>query len=434
MRFSSRKNDQMRNFSDYDEFSIYKILSQISAREIEKHVKTISGYGPRPDGSEACNLVGQYIERIFEQANLQVHRLPLDFSVIEDLITNIEVSKPIKRTFKCEGHLRTGLSTENGVTSRLVHVGKGFPEDFKNSNISGNIVLAFEDIPFEGNGPSRIRYFGERVSDAVNAGAKGIIFADYRPDDLIMTWGIKRDIAPIPCLAVSYPDYCHLRHLAESGDSIITITATGNIWASQSDVISAGPEGKSERSLIVLLGTHYETVPSCIGANDNASSLAILLELSRVFSKQALPIDLLYISSIGEEAGSFGAIEYVSTHKKWLVNRAKAVIAFDQVGGYDIPLSADGSPSLNELMIKTATDLGYKLRLDNDPELPLRTGLSDVQPFFDIGIQSVYLGGWASDPFYHTIYDTPDKMNPNALKVLADIIAASILCLSDQLS
>ena len=424
----------MRNMADYGEFSMHKILTQISAREIEQHVETIAGFGPRPDGSEACNLVGQYIETIFKQANLKVHRLPLDFSVIEDLKTSIQVIKPIKRTFKCETHLRTGLTADNGVTGRLVHVGKGFPEDFKNSNISGNIVLAFEDIPFEGNGPSGIRYFGERVTDAVIAGAKGIIFSDYRRDDLIMTWGIMRDIAPIPCIAVSYPDYCHLRHLAEAGESIIHITVTGNILASQSDVISAGPEGKGERPFIVLLGTHYETVPTCTGANDNASSLAILLELSRVFSKQTLPIDLLYISSIGEEAGSFGAIEYVNTHKSWLIDRAKAVIAFDQVGGNDVPLSANGSPGLNELMIKTGTGLGYKLRLDNDPELPLRTGLSDVQPFFDIGIPSVYLGGWASDPFYHTIYDTPDKMNPNALKVLADIIAATILRLSVQLS
>ena len=225
-----------------------------------------------------------------------------------------------------------------------------------------------------------------------------------------------------------------MRHFAESSECLIHILVTAKIHASQSDVISTGVEGPVNQPIIIVLGTHYETVPTCVGANDNASSLGILLELARVFTQIDLSVDLLFIASTGEEAGSFGAIEYVRKHRHWLEKRAIASIAFDQVGGNDVPLSAQGTPSLNRLMIKEATALGYKLRQDDDPELPLRTGLSDAQPFFDLGIPSVYLGGWTSDLFYHTKADTIDKLNPNALKVLADIIAASILRLAKDAS
>lgn len=413
--------------------NLWDILPKISAREIERHVKAISNFGPRPDGSKACQLAGNYIEKELKRASLNTYRLPMQYKVLENLNTSLKVEVPSIRDYRCEGHLRTGLTPSEGLKGLLVHIGKAFPEDYLKRDLKGKFLLAFEDIPFEGNSPPRIRYFGERVRDAYEAGAKGIIFADHRPDDLIMTWGVMRDLAPIPCLAVSYPDYCELRYLAESSDCLVHIRVTAEVREDQSDVISAGIEGPGDRPIIVVLGTHYETVPTCVGANDNASSLGILLELARVFTRvDDLPVDLLYIATTGEEAGSFGAIEYVQKHRKWLEKRAIAAIAFDQVGGNDVPLSAHGTPSLNHLMMTEASSLGYKLRQDDDPELPLRTGLSDVQPFFDIGIPSVYLGGWASDLFYHTKADTIDKLNPNALKVLADIIAASILRLAED--
>lgn len=408
--------------------NLWQTLTQISAREIEKHVRAISALGPRPDGSAANQAAALYLVQNFKALDLAVHRLPLQFQVLEDLETGLAILAPDEWAVPCEGHLRTGLTSEAGITAPLVHVGKAFREDL--SDVEGKIVLAYEEIPFEGNGPSGIRYFGERVQDAHAAGAVGFVFADYRPDDLIMTWGVMRDLAPIPCVAISYPSYCTLRDRVAREPVRACLKVTARVSSAPSDTISAGPEGPGDRPLIILLGTHYETVPTCTGANDNASSLAILLELARVFNGMPLDADLLYIATSGEEAGSFGAIEYAEKHRAWLEQRTVAVIGFDQVGGMDVPLSANGTPELNRLFIESADALGFKLRVDNDPECPLRTGLSDVQPFCELGIPSVYLGGWASDLFYHTRADTPDKLNPNALKVLAEIIALTVLRLS----
>lgn len=419
----------MSEYINLDE-KYWKITSRISAREIERHVINISGFGPRPEGTLPNLLAGKYIENAFRQASLPVHRLPLDFFVLENLQTALTLTQPFHKHFLCEGHLRTGLTGDEGISAPLTYLGKAFPEDFRNQNIQGKIVLAYEDIPFEGKGATGIRYFGERVQDCHLAGGLGIIFADYRRDDLITSWGIGRDLAPIPCLAISYPSFIELRHLAETNHVEVNIQVKASVQHRQSNVISAGEEGEGDRPIVVLLGTHYETVPTCPGANDNASSLAILLELARVLNTQRLPVDLLYIASTGEEAGSFGMIEYVNKHRKWLASRVIAAIAFDQVGGNDVPLSAHGTPPLNQLMIETASAMGFKMRQDDDPERPLRTGLSDVQPFFDLGIPSAYLGGWASDPYYHTCADTADKINPNSLKVLADIIAVTVLRLA----
>jgi Zn-dependent M28 family amino/carboxypeptidase len=157
-----------------------------------------------------------------------------------------------------------------------------------------------------------------------------------------------------------------------------------------------------------------------------------MLELARVLGGSYLELDLLYMASSGEEGGCSGSSEYVDSHKEWLTQRVIAVIAFDQVAGSEVCVSAHGSEPLNNLMIDIAESLGYLLRRDDDPDLQLRTGLSDVKPFADLGIPSVYLGGWASDLFYHTRADTPDKCNPNSLKALADIIGATVLELANK--
>jgi carboxypeptidase Q len=402
------------------------LISRISAREIDRHLRGIVACGPRPDGSEASQAAGRYLEEAFRRSGLEVHRFPMSYKVIDELRTALWTTHPPRESHPCEANLRSGLTPAGGLDAGLIYVGKAFVEDLEGRELRGKAVLAFEDIPFEGNTGDGIRGLGDRVRDCARAGAAALIFADYRADDLIMTWGLHPDLAPIPCVSVSYPTFCRLRHLAEAGRAAIHLEVSGVVRNGRCDVLTAGAEGHSERPLVILHGTHYETVPACPGANDNASSLAILLELARVLGSSCLGVDLLYFASSGEEGGCSGSSEYVAAHGEWLARRAIAAIAFDQVAGSEVCLSAHGSESLNKRMVEIAGSMGYMLRRDDDPALHLRTGLSDVKPFAELGIPSVYLGGWASDLFYHTRADTRDKCNPNSLKALADVIGFTV--------
>lgn len=405
------------------------VPSQILAGEIARHIEGIVACGPRPDGSDASRAAGRYLEESFRRSGLDVHRFPMIYKVIDGLRTALSTTGTAKEYFPCEANLRSGLTPVGGLEAELVFAGKAFNEDIERLDVGGKVVLAFEDIPFEGKQGDSIRGLGDRVTDCHRAGAAGLVFADYRRDDLIMTWGLHPDLAPIPCVSVSYPSFCRLRHLAQASRAIVHLEVTATVRDGRCDVLTAGAEGPGERPLVILHGTHYETVPACPGANDNASSLGILLELARVLGASGSNVDLLYIATSGEEGGCSGSIDYVAAHKDWLGRRAIAAIAFDQVAGSEVCLSAHGSETLNRLMIDIAGSMGYRLRRDDDPALRLRTGLSDVKPFAELGIPSVYLGGWASDLFYHTPADTPDKCNPNGLKVLADVIRATVLAL-----
>ena len=64
--------------------------------------------------------------------------------------------------------------------------------------------------------------------------------------------------------------------------------------------------GSRYRDRIIVVGAHYDTVPSSPGADDNASGIAALLELARIFHDKKLPVTLRLAAFVNEERPFFG--------------------------------------------------------------------------------------------------------------------------------
>ncbi|MEO1506707.1 MAG: M20/M25/M40 family metallo-hydrolase [Cyanobacteria bacterium J06633_23] len=63
----------------------------------------------------------------------------------------------------------------------------------------------------------------------------------------------------------------------------------------------------------VVIGAHYDTVPGCPGADDNATGVAVLLELARLFSAQPPRRPVRLVAFDLEEYGLVGSRAYVQT-------------------------------------------------------------------------------------------------------------------------
>ena len=83
----------------------------------------------------------------------------------------------------------------------------------------------------------------------------------------------------------------------------------------------------------------------------------------------------------------------------------------------------ENSPWLNQKLVETAEGLGYML------EPTILEFASDDGPFIKAGIPTSYLCRCISTswPYLHTYMDAPDIIDYNALKVLTDLCASSIL-------
>jgi len=184
-----------------------------------------------------------------------------------------------------------------------------------------------------------------------------------------------------------------------------------------------------------IIGAHYDTrqiadrdplpenqdkpVP---GANDGASGVAVLLELSRT-----LPHDfpgevwLLFIDA--EDQGSIEGWDWILGSKAAaasLQENPDAVIIVDMVGDADQQLlyERNSDPELSAEIWKIAGSLGYGDRFIPQPGHSL---LDDHIPFISREIPAIDIIDF-DYPFWHTVEDTEDKVSPDSLKAVGDTL------------
>lgn len=63
---------------------------------------------------------------------------------------------------------------------------------------------------------------------------------------------------------------------------------------------------------LILIGAHYDAVPGSLGADDNATGVAALLELARAFAAQPARYPVRLVAFDLEEYGLLGSSEYAA--------------------------------------------------------------------------------------------------------------------------
>jgi hypothetical protein len=168
------------------------------------------------------------------------------------------------------------------------------------------------------------------------------------------------------------------------------------------DVVATLP-GASPRRIYVE--AHYDSRRTDVmdatndapGANDNASGVAVLLELARVLSRHHFDSTIVLLATAGEEQGLFGAKEHVATLAGVDV---RAVLNNDIVGdpaGADphvvrVFCKGDDESPARELA-RFVTDTAARERLELSPMLVFRPDRTlrggDQLPFVEAGIPAV---------------------------------------------
>lgn len=122
-------------------------------------------------------------------------------------------------------------------------------------------------------------------------------------------------------------------------------------------------QGESSNHPIIIVGAHYDSVESGAGINDNASGVALLLELIQQLkqSKTKLKSTIYFAFWDSEEVGIAGSQAFVKSLSHEQLKNIEAYINVDMVGTKDPTMQvidADKS-SINE-MEKMLKELGVK--------------------------------------------------------------------------
>jgi hypothetical protein len=145
------------------------------------------------------------------------------------------------------------------------------------------------------------------------------------------------------------------------------------------------------------------------GANDNASGTAMMLDLARYYAEPVHQprYSVVFVAFAGEEAGLVGS-HYYTQHPIIPLNKISFLINLD--------LMANGESGTTVVNGGIYTGLFKKLKAINDdhkylPEVNARgkAANSDHYWFSENGVKAFFLYLLGTYPYYHDIYDTPNR-------------------------
>ncbi|MEC4986186.1 MAG: M20/M25/M40 family metallo-hydrolase [Oscillatoria sp. PMC 1068.18] len=205
--------------------------------------------------------------------------------------------------------------------------------------------------------------------------------------------------------------------------------------------------------LPILIGAHYDAVPGTPGADDNATGVAVLLELARIFANEPPKSPVRLIAFDLEEYGLIGSDRYVSELQQQK-EKLRLMLSLEMLGYCDTsPNSQVYPPGLkyfypnrgdfialvgNLTTIPDLINLSRNFRKSGTPcqLLPVfnrgkmfrQTRLSDHAPFWDRNYPAIMATdtSFLRNPHYHQSTDTIASLDLDFLTGVCQGLATGI--------
>ncbi len=189
------------------------------------------------------------------------------------------------------------------------------------------------------------------------------------------------------------------------------------------------PVGNDHRSTEgIVVGAHYDHVGFSAaengrefvyypGADDNASGIAVLIELARVLAKKPLQKKIFFVAFTGEESGRKGSRSFLTRSRRYGDDRIVAMVNIDTVGRLGnkkvLIFGADSAPEWKRIVTEASRTAGV------DIDIAFRElDASDQKSFHEKGIPAIQLSS-GPHPDYHRTTDTPDKIDLEGMERIA---------------
>ena len=312
----------------------------------------------------------------------------------------------------------------------LVYVGDGTSdENYTGKDVEGKMVLA------DGRARSVYRLAVEEYN------ATGILTDSPNLEGFYTTWA-RCDSIPSgsegPGITISYMDGQELKGLLDNDPVTVHIDIDAEVTHNTSKSVIGTIRGRTNSDRYVLVVAHADADAGNMGADDNASGMAVLMEIARALMKLIRegkiprPNFSIKFMLVGTEISDTWA--YIEDQEDDL-NDIIAVINFDECGygGWADMLYFEGNeiPRLQPLM-NTLNDIGrdyvdvYWANYTTNPFL----GGSDHEPYVEVGVPSTIIwtdAWWMPEPieqpkkwgggeilldacpYYHSSGDTPEN-------------------------
>ncbi len=387
------------------------------------HIQALTGIGPRVAGGPGEKAAAEYIAGEMKSYGLavEIQEFPIDYYQ--------ELTPPVLDSYVAGVDFATMTYSGAGdVTAPLQAVDVQIPP-------LGTSTSGCETADFAGFVPGNIALmqrgvctFYAKAANAEAAGAVGaIIFNEGNTPDrsglLFGTLGAPGITIPVVGATFALGEALNamppgtLHHL-----KVDTVS-----YPSTSQNVIGTLTGLQPGQGIVYIGGHYDSVSAGVGANDDASGTAGMLEAARVLATNGhrTKATLKFIAFGAEEAGLVGSFEYVNANFDEVSTKGLGMINLDMIGtgdtlqimNIDYGVPGTGGNQLRDYAEAKATAMGLTW------EQVAAGENSDHTYFEQAGVPAAFLFE-SPDPYYHTAQDTLDKITPANLQQNGELATA----------
>ncbi|MCY1003846.1 M20/M25/M40 family metallo-hydrolase [Myxococcus sp. MISCRS1] len=427
------------------------------------------GRGIGTDGIEAA---GGYIEKRFQELGLKPAGDSDSFRQAFPVVTAV---KPVvgtevrigKTALTGDAFSVLGFSAQQQAQGALVFANYGIVEpslsvdDYAKLSVKGKIVVVRRFVPDTAAfaDTDKQRRFGDlryKAWQAAQRGAKALIVVDWpqAPTPTPKEWQMPPE-ATLPALHPEGP--------GDAGLPVVVVkrAALEPVWApltkgqrvdaavgvkleveqrSAFNVAGLLEAGEGKAPGVIVVGAHYDHLgfggrgsltpdrhEPHVGADDNASGVAGLLEIARTLKERRAELkrDVLFLAFSGEESGLLGSTHFTRQRGDAGMKQVAAMLNLDMVGrlrsgGLSV-LGAESASEWAPLLTRACAEARVACNPSGDGYGP-----SDHSPFYASGVPVLhFFTGTHTD--YHKPSDTVEGLNAVGTAQVAQV--ASVVAL-----
>lgn len=396
----------------------------IEHQRIRKDTLALCDIGNRFVGTPGETEARAFIKRRFSDIGLvDVREEPFEVATYVPRLARCElVGSASPRALVCVGLQFTDSGT---VEAEAVALGElDGPEDLESAvraagGVEGRIPVLATSYPY---------LFSEAL---VARGAVGMIVISDAPDGYVFHLNAMMypslagepngTVLPVPGVTVEKQDGAYLLEHLSSGRGRVRILHEADYETVMTANVIGELRGAGSDEHVVL-GGHYDSQLEGVGASDNASGIASVLEVARVLAERPLHRSLIFVAFADEEAGFRGSADYCRRHAAE-IGRTRGMINIDAPGWAPSKRSLHADPEIMSFAIESAAMVNWKP--DESFDASLFPG-SDHNPFIDAGVPACFF--WRHPPrhpYYHTAGDTPQLLDFKVIAETAEVARAT---------
>lgn len=298
------------------------------------------------------------------------------------------------------------------ANAQIVDVGTATDGDLAGKDLTGKVALVVRDPSF---------HRSAQFLNVTGAGAAAMLYLSIAPENLRQVGSVRfgwEDKGTIPAITVGADDG---KTIKDAVIALKDVRATIDVQVTSTpgtgkNVVGTLAGDKPEQ---LVLGAHFDTWGS--GSSDNGSGVAELLAVAERRKQRGKPTyTLKFVAFDGEEIGLYGGYDYLRDHAVVASDPILAVINFESPSANDPEIAGlvhSNQPKIDEALQAAHLRQLYAVYAGLEVVAQLFGGIipTDIQGIYRGGIPTVTTA--VTNPYYHTMEDTPDKVD---LQLLAD--------------